>query len=150
MSSGTKIITKAFKRLGVFTVFNIPPNEAIIEGMERLNGMLDSWRTKFVNIPFNELTVPGQELGEPVDATNTIIDNLAINLAPDYDGTETGNVSPTLIRNARVGLINLKRAYRCQPIPQFTLSSTTPVGQGNQDGLFNLSVFWGVNRPKGG
>lgn len=149
MSSGTDIITKAFKRIGVFTVFNTPPPEAISDGMDRLNGMLDRWRTKFIDLPFVNLDVPGGQLQEPVDTTNAIIDNLAVELAPDYDSTQTGIISAQLKINARVGFNDLKRAYRCQGIAQFTLSSTTPVGQGNVDGLFNRRVFWGTDRTKG-
>lgn len=149
MSAGTTIITKAYKRIGVFTVFNIPPEEAIIAGMEALNGMLDRWRSKFIIIPFTELSVPGQELGEPVDATEAIIDNLAIQLSSDYSSGSLSVVSQELKINAKVGLIDLKKAYRCQPVPSFTLSSTTPLGQGNVDGLFNQRIFWGIDRIKG-
>ena len=149
MSTGTDIITKAYKRTGTYTVFNIPPDEAIVEGMEALNGMLDRWRSKFIDLPFVNLDVPGGELAEPVDATEAIIDNLAIQLASNYSGGSLSVVSAELKANARVGLNDLKRAYRCQAIPNFTLSSTTPTGQGNVDGLFNRRVFWGTGRPKG-
>jgi len=149
MSSSTDIITKAYKRIGAYTVFNIPPDEAIIEGMEALNGMLDRWRSKFINIPFVNIDVPGQELAEPVDATEAIIDNLAIQLSSNFSNGSLVVVSQDLRTNARVGFIDLKKAYRCMPIPKFTLSSTTPVGQGNIDEFFIRRVFWGTNRTKG-
>lgn len=149
MSTGTDIITKAYKRIGVYTVFNTPPDEAIIEGMEALNGMLDRLRSKFIQIPFTNLSVPGQELAEPVDATEAIIDNLAIQLSSNYSNGSLNVVSQELRTNAKVGLIDLKKAYRCLPIPKFTLSSTTPVGQGNAGRLFNHRTFWGTDRTKG-
>ena len=150
MSTGTDIITKAYARIGAYTVFNIPPDEAIIDGMTALNGMLDRWRTKFIDIPFVNLDVPGGQLQEPLDATEAIIDNLAIQLSSSYSSGSLNLVSNELRTNARVGFNDVKRAYRCQAIPSFTLSSTTPVGQGNVDGLFNRRVFWGTNRVKGG
>lgn len=150
MSTGTFIITKAYARIGAYTVFNIPPTEAIIDGMTALNGMLDRWRSKFIDLPFINIDVPGQQLAEPVDATEAIIDNLAIQLSTSYSSGSLNLVSQELRTNAKVGLIDLKKAYRCQPIPKFTLSSTTPVGQGNVDGLFNRRVFWGTDRTKGG
>ena len=149
MSTGTFIITKAYKRIGAYTVFNTPPDEAIVEGMEALNGMLDRWRSKFLDLPFVNLDIPGGQLAEPVDATEAIIDNLAIQLAPNYSSGSLTVVSNELRTNARVGFNDLKKAYRCQPIASFTLSSTTPVGQGNVDGLFNRRVFWGTDRVKG-
>lgn len=150
MSTGTTIITKAYKRIGAYTVFNIPPNEAIIEGTEALNGMLDRWRSKYIDLPFANLDKPTAELAEPVDATEAIIDNLAIQLSSSYSSGNLTVVSRELRTNARVGFNDLKRAYRCQPIPRFKLSSTTPVGQGNINGLFNRRVFWGTDREKGG
>lgn len=150
MSTGTFIITKAYARIGVYTVFNTPPPEAIIDGMTAMNGMLDRWRSKFIDLPFVNLDVPGGQLDEPVDATEAIIDNLAIQLSSSYSSGSLNLVSQELRTNARVGFNDLKKAYRCQPIPSFTLSSTTPVGQGNGDGLFNRRVFWGTDRTKGG
>lgn len=150
MSSGTFIITEGYKRFGAYTVFNAPPNEAIISGMKQLNGMLDRWRSKYIDLPFTNLTVPGEQLGEPVDATEAIIDNLALQLSSNYSSGNLSIVSQELRRNARVGLNDLKVAYRCLPIPNFILSSTTPVGQGNINGLFTRRIFWGLERPKGG
>jgi hypothetical protein len=82
-------------------------------------------------------------LGEPGDARNAIEDNLAVELAPNFDNGKVV-VSPTLERNAKRGYLWLKTLFQVYTIPNKVPSSTLPKGAGNSQGT-DRRVFFGEN-----
>lgn len=128
--TGTEIITIAYKKIGAYTTANPVTPEALVDGMNELNGWLHFITTRGIAIPFITLSVPGDELEEPMDCTNAITDNLAINLATFFDNGNAVNVSPTLTRNAAAGMRMLWNDYGSFIIPDKGVSSTLPLGQG--------------------
>ncbi len=149
MSSGTEIIESALQEIGAQSIGASAPPQAIEDGMKRLNRMLQTWISWEINIPVNPLSAPGDELGEPSDTTNAIIDNLALQLAPFYDNGNNKKVSQDLKNNARSGLADVKQLYRTLIVPCRQISSTTPRGQGNYIGV-NSRVFFGRGEPLSG
>ena len=140
MSSGTFIIESALKRIGAASIVQPAAPETITEGKDILDSMLQLWETWGIDIGIVPLDAPGDELGEPLDARNAIIDNLALMLAPDFDNGK-GNVSAQLKANARNGLAQVKQMYRELTVPPRQISSTTPRGQGNVNGLRTRIFF---------
>jgi len=144
MSTGTDIIQRALQGIGAHSIVSPPSPSSIVLGMDKLNSMLEMWLSQGIDIGFTPLDVPGDDLNEPNDTKNGIIDNLSLELAPDFDNGKVV-VSPALARNAKKGYANIKNLYQKITVPQKVVSSTLPVGAGNRR--------WGNSRvyfPKGG
>lgn len=144
MSSGTEIITEALQKIGVASVAAPASPEAIDTAKNTLNGMLQMWQSVGVDMGVVPLNAPGDELSEPLDARNGIVNNLAIMLAPDFSNGKQV-VSPELSRNARIGYTFIKKMYQPVVIPQKKVSSTMPKGAGSTRGVWR-STFAEQNR----
>lgn len=140
MSTGTDIIQDALKRIGVFSIASPAAPETIVEGMEVLNTMLQLWRSQSIFLEVIPLEVPGDELSEPMDSRNAIVNNLAIELAPDFEDGKSV-VSPQLRANARLGYTQIRRLYRKITISNKVPSATLPRGVGNDFGSGNSKFF---------
>lgn len=143
MSTGTDIIERALQQIGSHSIVQPASPGSITLGMEKLNSMLEMWLTKGIEIGFTPLDVPGDELNEPNDTRNGIINNLSIELAPDFNNGKV-IVTAELLRNARSGFNDIKNIYQRITIPPKKVSSTLPRGAGNSRGG-NQRVFF----PKG-
>lgn len=135
MSSGTEIITEALQKIGAHSVASPASPEAIVTGKNVLNGMLQQWLSVGVDMGVAPLDAPGDELSEPMDARNGIIDSLALMLAPFFSNGKQV-VSPELSRSARIGYTFIKKMYQPVAIPQKKVSSTMPMGAGSTRGVW--------------
>jgi len=128
MSSGTSIIQKALRKIGAFSPVLPSQEDSTIIGRDALNAMLQQWLSEGIDLGIPPLDAPGNELNEPRDSTNAIVNNLALELAPDF------NVNPSLrlITNAQRDFAAIKRLYQKLTIPDKVVSSTLPRGAGNQ------------------
>jgi hypothetical protein len=143
MSTGTALIKDSLRRIGAFSIAQQPEPGEIVDGMDVLNSMIQLWRSWGIMQDLVPLEVPGDNLNEPIDAKNAIIDNLALMLAPNYDnGVAQGVVSAQLKANARLGLHQVKVLYQDCPIPEKVPSTTLPKGAGNQKGNFRQDTFF--------
>lgn len=136
MTTGTKIIESALKKIGAHSIAAPADPESIELGMETLNSMLQLWLSQEIDLGIVPLKAPGDELGEPLDARQAIIDNLAVLSAPNYDNG-TGIVSGTLQGAANRGYTSIENLYQNVSIPNKVVSSTLPRGAGNNRGSFN-------------
>jgi len=143
MSSGTSIIQSALKRIGANSLAQPASPEAITEGRDILNSMLQLWLSQDIDLGIVPLDAPGDELGEPLDSRNAIVDNLALRLSSLFDN---GNnvVSPQLTANAKREFNLIKAIYQVVDVPVKIVSSTLPVGQGNRTGVTRQRVFKGI------
>ena len=133
MSSGTSLVKSALKKIGAHSIMAPADAESIEEGFKTLNAMLQLWLSEGINLGINPLQAPGDEVDEPADTTQAIIDNLAIACSPDYDNG--GNiVSERLLANATTGYNRVKNLYQEFDIPNKVVSSTLPRGAGNTRG----------------
>ena len=104
--------------------------------------MLMLWLSEGIDIGIVPLDAPGDELGEPLDARNAIIDNLALRLSPDFDNGES-IVSQQLMSNAKREFTLIRNLYQKVVIPLKIVSSTLPLGQGNRTG-FLRRIYKGI------
>lgn len=138
MSKGTGVIQEALEEIGAHSIAMPAPAETIVNGMNKLNAMMQLWISWGIDIQVVPLKVPGDELSEPIDTRNAIVANLALILAPSQ-----GKVaSQELKTNARNGLNMVKTLYQKFTISKTVPSSTLPKGAGNSKGS-NRSVFFG-------
>lgn len=79
-----------------------------------------------VSLGFTEVSGLGDEITVPTGALRGIIANVAIEVAPDYNG----QVTATLIKAAADGLKTMRRLGQRMGATQ--LPSTLPVGSGNE------------------
>ena len=140
MSTGTVIIERALQVIGAHSIASPADPESIVLGMEKLNSMLEMWLTDDIKIGTTPLEVPGDELNEPSDTRNGIINNLAIELAPDFDNGKIV-VSPQLTQNVRIDFIRIEKRYGTISIPKRVVSSTLPRGAGNNRGFRSRTFF---------
>ena len=140
MSSGTEIIQAALRRIGAHSKVAPASADSISIGRDALNSMLELWLSQSIFLGVVPLEVPGSELSESLDMRNPIIDNLAIQMAPDFDNGKT-IVSQDLKNNARAGLSHLKNLYQTITIPSKVVSSTLPTGSGNDRGARSRAFF---------
>ena len=139
MSTGTSIVERALGKIGANSIPAPADPSSIVEGGETLGSMLQSWLSDNIDLGIVPLASLGDDLGEPADTTNAIIDNLALLLLPSFPNLP---VTPTLVINARVGFDTVKRLYQNLTIPDKVVSSTLPRGQGNQR-FFRPRVYAG-------
>ena len=131
MSTGTELIEDALREAGVISIAVPSSPEQIIDGMNKLNSMLQIWVTRDIILGTTPITAPGQAVNEPLDTRNAIIFNLAVILSHLYSVT----VSIELQGNASREFGIIKRNYQILSIPDKIASSTMPLGQGNAKGL---------------
>lgn len=142
MSTGTVIIQEAFRRIGVHSIASPAPTESINLALNTLNTMLQLWISWGIDVQTIPLSVVGDELAEPIDATNAIIDNLAVMVSPNFDNGET-IVSDQLRSNANLGFMMIKTLYTKFTIPNKVPSATLPLGAGNSRGILRFVFFRG-------
>jgi len=131
MTTGTTIGQDALAQSGAHSVASPAGAESIELGRKRLNSICEGWLSEGFEFGFTPLKVAGDNLNEPNDITNAIIDNLAIDLAPAFDNG-IRIVSDSLKASAAKGLARMDRLYRRIEIPRKVVSSMLPRGQGNR------------------
>lgn len=144
MSSGTELIHAALKRIGAYSVVSPADPETIDTARNTLNSMLEGWRSKGIDMGTVPINAPGDEVGEPLDVRQAIIDNLAILLAPNKSSGKPV-VSPELRAAASNGMRSIRVLYQKINVPNKKVSSTMPMGAGSTRGVW-ASNFAGPDR----
>jgi len=108
-----------------------------------LNNYMLALDAEGITLGFTEVTDLGDEVTVPTGALRGIIANMAIEVAPDYNGT----ISPALAAAAADGLQVMRIIG--QTISASSMPSTLPVGSGNECGLLSTRKFYdGANEAE--
>jgi hypothetical protein len=129
MSTGTKLVQGALSRLGAHSPLKPASPEAMEVGKDTLNSMYSSWQDDNIEFGAVPLQAVGDEFSEPMGLTNTVMDNLAILLQPQFPGTQ---ISMDLRMNANKGYQDLLTKAQEITIPKQVVRETLPIGQGNK------------------
>lgn len=129
MSTGTKIVQGALSRLGAHSPIKPAGPESMEVGKDTLNSMHSSWQDDGIEFGALPLNAVGDEFSEPMGLTNTIMDNLAILLQPQFPGTQ---ISMDLRANATRGYTDMKAKFQSMEIPKLVARPTLVKGQGNK------------------
>ena len=140
MSTGTKIVQDALRKIGAHSKTSPADAESLELGKDALNSMLEMWLSEGIDFGFAPLDNIGDDLDEPRDVTNGIVFNLAIWMAPDFDNGKVV-VSPILKGRATASFYTIAQIYRVEVIPAKVVSSTLPRGAGHRQG-FQDQVFF--------
>lgn len=108
-----------------------------------LNNFMLALDAEGVTLGYTEVSDLGDEITVPTGALRGIIANMAIEVAPDYNGT----VSPALAAAASKGMQVMRIIG--QTISASSYPSTLPVGSGNEDDTFTNRRFYdGANEAE--
>lgn len=143
MSAGTVIIQRALGKLGAHSEPAPAAPESISFARDVLNGMLQEWESRCIRLGTVPLDAPGDELSEPIDARNAIIENLAVRLYPDFPSIADKTYAALRV-NAALSYDLVCKLYQEIEIPKRGVSSTMPMGSGNTKG-WGRRVFAGKN-----
>lgn len=101
-----------------------------------LNNFMLALDAEGITLGYTEVSDLGDEVTVPAGALRGIIANMAIEVAPDYNGT----VSPALANAAAEGMQVMRIIG--QTISPSSYPSTLPIGSGNEGGQFASCKFY--------
>lgn len=139
MSTGTKLVQGALSRLGAHSPLRPAGPESMEVGKDTLNSMISNWQDDTIEFGAIPLNAVGDEFSEPMGLTNTIMDNLAILLQPQFPGTQ---ISMDLRLNANRGYTDMKAKFQTITIPKLVARETLPKGQGNRRNGYWTKTFF--------
>lgn len=149
MSSGTQLINRAYKKIGVKFNNQDVTAESLEIGREELNSMLEEWQDEGIELNYVPISAPSDETNISQSIENAVVNNLAICLAPYFDDGKN-IISPALARKARLGFTRLKKQRKTSTPLTKSISSTAPRGMGNTRGLKPRMFFRGDESLTGG
>jgi hypothetical protein len=101
-----------------------------------LNNFMLALDAEGITLGYTEVSDLGDEVTVPTGALRGIIANMAIEVAPDYNGT----ISPALANAAAEGMQVMRIIG--QTISPASYPSTLPIGSGNEGGMFATKKFY--------
>ena len=143
MSTGTFIAESALEEIGAHSLAAPAPPSVVERTTFRLNALTHRWFSWGIKVPFTQLGAPGDEFSEPADTTEAFIYNLAIDIAGPFSNGSSQTVSSDLRTNARITFLQVKQVYRTLCVPSRQVTSTTPRGIGNINGVNSRTFFDG-------
>ena len=133
MSTGTETVQDALRLIGAHSEISPAPSESLDVGFRSLVSMVEMWLSEGIELGIIPPEKIADDLNEPPDARLAIRSSLALLLAPNY-GNGKPTVSADLAKMQRLQYGKVKRKYRAIEIPGKVVSSTLPVGAGNDQG----------------
>ncbi len=136
MAKAAKVIKAALQRILV------QDSEAELVASEyqdaifALNNLMAAYDAEGISLGYTEVSDLGDEITVPTGALRGIIANLAIEVAPDYDG----EITPGLQLAAAEGLKVMRRLG--QRIRSSAYPCTLPKGSGNWDGSIGDDFYF--------
>ena len=85
MSSGTELIKEALQEIGADSIVASANPEVIESGRVKLRSLIQYWTTQGIDLGLTPIDAAGDEVSEPLDARQAIVDNLALMLEPSLD-----------------------------------------------------------------
>lgn len=131
MSTPNFIVLASLTKIGKNSPLKAAKAEDILTGLDALASLLQTFETQNIILNTQPIETSTGELGESLDVRNAIINILAIEIATNYDNGQV-IVSQTLQRSANTGMAFLKKWYTQDSMPLRRISSTAPLGAGNE------------------
>ena len=135
MATAAQVIKASLQRILV------QASEAELEADEyqdaifALNNMMLDWDASGLNLGFTEVSSLADDITVPTGALRGIIANLAIEVAPDYNG----QITEGLANAASEGLKTIRKIAVGIPVSKFPC--TLPIGSGNSQSVFNDNFY---------
>lgn len=125
MTTATQLIKRALQRILVQESEGALEPDEYQDALDSLNGLMAAWEADGIRLGYTEVTSLADTITVAPGAIRGIVANLAIEVAPDYDGT----VTPELYKQADEGeKVCRKLGITIQPTQ---LPDNLPKGSGN-------------------
>ena len=135
MATAAKVLKAALQRILVQAAeADLEPDE-YQDAVFAMNNLVQSWAAEGINLGYTEILDLGDDVTVPVGALRGLIANVAIECAPDYNGT----ISPGLSNAAEQGMNAIRQIG--QIIVSSRLPGNLPIGSGNEGGETRLNNF---------
>jgi len=138
MSTANFIILASLTKIGKNSPLKSAKAADLSAGLDSLQSFLQQLSTMNIFLTANPIRTFSDDVGETLDTRNALINNLAIEISTNYDNGQI-IVSENLRRNAETGMAFLKKWYTQDPPPLRRISSTAPLGAGNERFRFSTS-----------
>lgn len=127
MATAAQVLKAALQRILVqASEADLEPDE-YSDAMFAMNNYMLDLDASGVELGYTEVNNLADEITVPTGALRGLIANVAIEIAPDYDG----EVSPGLVKAAKEGLKTMETLG--VSVPTSNYPGTLPVGSGNTD-----------------
>jgi hypothetical protein len=138
MSTASFLILSALTKIGKNSPLKKAKASDVSIGLSSLESLLAQFDTMNIVLPVNPVRGISEEIGETLDTRNAIINNLSIEISTNYDNGQA-IVSASLQTNADSGMAFLRKWYTKDSRPVRRISSTAPLGAGNERFRFSVS-----------
>lgn len=126
MATAARVLKTALQRILVQGAeVDLQPDE-YQDAIFAMNNLVLAWDAEGIQLGYTEVTDLGDDVTVPIGALRGLIANLAIEIAPDYNGT----ISAGLIKAADRGMNAIRQLG--QSVPTSVYPSTLPIGSGNE------------------
>jgi hypothetical protein len=98
-----------------------------------MNNYMNDLDASGIQLGYTEVSDLGDEVTIPTGALRGLIANMAIEVAPDYNGI----ISQGLVKAARDGFNTMRLIGQSMGVSK--MPSTLPIGSGNEDNLYGFS-----------
>jgi hypothetical protein len=98
-----------------------------------MNNYMNDLDASGIQLGYTEVSALGDDVTIPTGALRGLIANMAIEVAPDYNGI----ISQGLVKAARDGLNTMRLIGQSMGVSK--MPSTLPIGSGNEDNLYGFS-----------
>lgn len=126
MATAAQVIKASLQRILVQgSEAELQPDE-FQDAIFALNNLMLAYDAEGITLGYTEISDLGDQVTVPAGALRGLIANLAIEIAPDYNGT----ISQGLVTAATQGLASMRKLG--VGIPVMSLPCTLPIGSGNE------------------
>jgi hypothetical protein len=101
-----------------------------------MNNYMNELDAQGVSLGYTTVSALGDEITIPTGALRGLIANMAIEVAPDYNGV----ISQGLVKAARDGFNTMRLLG--QTMGESKMPCTLPVGSGNEDNTYGLAGYF--------
>ena len=98
-----------------------------------MNNYMNDLDASGIQLGYTEVSALGDDVTIPTGALRGLIANMAIEVAPDYNGI----ISQGLVKAARDGFNTMRLIGQSMGVSK--MPSTLPIGSGNEDNLYGFS-----------
>jgi hypothetical protein len=105
MATGTAVITRAYRMIGVKSQGQALSADEVADALEALNQMLTRWEADGLAMGFATISAASETLKVPDENVEAVCANLAVIMAPEFGVTP----SPNVFKMAVDGLAALER-----------------------------------------
>lgn len=132
--TNTQVITRALREINVINEVQAPTAEQGSQALEKLNSLMEAWKEDSLNLDYFEQTTTTDTCPIPDYAENAVIHALAMELAPQYGASISGETATKTGYYMKI----LRRKIQNENLDNSDLTHL-PAGQGRWHGRYDIA-----------